>query len=82
MLDSIYITSGKIIFFTALQQLNNHALSIGGTSLSQMVTQNLQIRKVNTFPTLRWWGVHPNGQAPYTGTTASAGHNLRNVEEI
>lgn len=68
--------------FTALQQLNNRALSTGGTPLSRMMTPNLQIRKVHTFPALHCWAAHPNAQAPYVGTTASAGRDLHNVEEI
>lgn len=68
--------------FTALQQPNNRSLSTGGTPLSRMMTPNLQIRKIHTFPTLHWWAVHPNAQAPYMGTTASAGPDLHNVKEI
>lgn len=61
--------------FEELQQLNNRILGEGGTP-------NLQIRKTNIFQTLKWWAIHPNAQAPYTGTTASAGHDLHNVGEI
>ncbi|OCT97766.1 hypothetical protein XELAEV_18009995mg [Xenopus laevis] len=65
----------------ALQIINNRPITDSTTPLMRMLTPNLVVSAAK-IDSIIYWKLHKDAQAPYRGTTASAGLDLCSVDTI